>query len=65
MLLILLVVALGGWFGLEQPLGSVMEYYPAFRSMLAAIFKNGGIHSVGILVSGMFGPPNLIGFVSI
>lgn len=45
-LFILLVCALGGFFGLEQPDGSTLEFYPAFRAMLAAVFGHGGDQAV-------------------
>ena len=53
-LLILLVTILGGTWALEQPSGSLLEFYPAFRHMLAAIFKWGGDCAVGVLDQQMF-----------
>ena len=53
-LLILLVTILGGAWALEQPSGSLLEFYPAFRHMLAAIFKWGGDCAVGVLDQPMF-----------
>ena len=39
---------LGAWF-LEQPQGSTLEYYPAFRHTLQMIFHFGGVRAVIIL----------------
>ena len=44
--LVLLATALGGTWTIEQPLGSVLEFYPAFRKMMNNIFKCGGIQAV-------------------
>ena len=41
-MLILLTVSLGGVFTLEQPRGSVLEYYPCFRAMLNKVYQHGG-----------------------
>ena len=41
-MLILLVVALGGVFTVEQPDGSVLEFYPCWRFMLQKVFEHGG-----------------------
>lgn len=43
--LILLTTALGGCWTVEQPLGSVLEFYPSFRKMMMSIFNCGGIHA--------------------
>lgn len=40
--MILLSTALGGVWSLEQPSGSIAEYYISFREMLRRIFENGG-----------------------
>ena len=40
--LILLSTALGGAWTLEQPSGSLLEFYPTWRFVLAAICKSGG-----------------------
>ena len=53
-LLILLVTILGETWALEQPSGSLLEFYPAFRHMLATIFSWGGDYAVGILGQPMF-----------
>ncbi|CAL1161775.1 unnamed protein product [Cladocopium goreaui] len=45
-LLILLCTALEGVWTLEQPDGSVLEFLPAFRTMLQSIFACGGVHAV-------------------
>lgn len=45
-LLILLCTALQGAWTLEQPDGSVLEFLPAFRTMLQSIFACGGVHAV-------------------
>ena len=47
--LILLATALGGAWSLEQPSGSLLEFYPVFREMLESIFNCGGAHAVGVL----------------
>ena len=47
--LIILVTALGGVWTLEQPSGSVLEYYPTFRWIMANIFTCGGNHAVSCL----------------
>ena len=44
--LVLLCTALGGTWTIEQPLGSVLEFYPVFRKMMQSIYKCGGIHAV-------------------
>ena len=44
--MVALVTALGGLWSLEQPSGSVLEYYPTWRHLMAKIFENGGVHSV-------------------
>lgn len=40
--LILLCAALGGAWTLEQPSGSLLEFYPTWRFILGAICKSGG-----------------------
>lgn len=47
--LIILVTALGGVWTLEQPSGSVLEYYPTFRWIMANIFTCGGDYAVSCL----------------
>lgn len=41
-LLVLLVTALGGVWTLEQPSGSLLEFYPAWREVMCNIFRCGG-----------------------
>ena len=41
-LLILLNTAFGGAWTLEQPKGSVLEYYPRWRRMMQAVWDHGG-----------------------
>ena len=45
-LLVLLTTALGGVWTLEQPSGSVLEYYPTWREVMCNIFRTGGDHAV-------------------
>ena len=40
------IVALGAAFILEQPRGSVLEYYPTFRQLLVDIYFASRKHSV-------------------
>ncbi|CAK9039271.1 unnamed protein product [Durusdinium trenchii] len=47
--LILLATALGGAWSLEQPSGSLLEFYPVFREMLESIFNCGGAHAVSMV----------------
>ena len=53
-LLVLLCCALGGVWTLEQPSGSLLEYYPTWRETMNNIFRVGGpfavLHSGLILV---------------
>jgi hypothetical protein len=35
-------VSLGGVFSLEQPSGSLLEFYPTWRFVLTMLFQNGG-----------------------
>ena len=44
--LILLCVALGGLFTLEQPSGSLLEFYPTWRYVLSMICESGGTSAV-------------------
>ena len=44
--LILLTTALGGVWTLEQPNGSLLEYYPVFRMMMRSIYECGGPNAV-------------------
>lgn len=44
--LILLCTALGGAWTLEQPSGSLLEFYPTWRFILDMICKSGGASSV-------------------
>ena len=46
--MILLATALGGVWSLEQPSGSLAEYYPSFREMLRNIFDIGGPTAVWV-----------------
>ena len=48
-LMALLCTCQGGVWSLEQPSGSLAEYYPAFRVMLEAMFRCGGDYAVRIL----------------
>ena len=52
--MIALVTALGGLWSLEQPSGSVLEYYPTWRHLMAKIFDQGGVHSVPKVLSSHF-----------
>ncbi|CAK9101508.1 Uncharacterized protein SCF082_LOCUS47470 [Durusdinium trenchii] len=45
-LLLLLCTALGGVWILEQPSGSLLPFYPAFREVMQSIFETGGIQAV-------------------
>ena len=45
-LLVALATCLGGVWTLEQPSGSLLEYYPAWRYVVANIFRCGGPTSV-------------------
>lgn len=45
-ILALLATALGGVWTVEQPLGSVLEFYPAFRRLLQRVFACGGEYAV-------------------
>lgn len=49
-LLLLLCTALGGVWILEQPSGSLLPFYPAFREVMQSIFETGGIQAVRALV---------------
>ena len=49
-LMVLLCTALGGVWTLEQPSGSVLEYYPCWRECIASIFACGGDRAVQSLV---------------
>ena len=44
--MIALVTALGGVWSVEQPSGSVLEFYPAWRFVTNKIFEHGGDHAV-------------------
>ena len=44
--LILLITALGGAWSLEQPQGSLLEFYPTWRFILQMISKIGGPSAV-------------------
>ena len=46
--MILLATALGGAWSMEQPSGSLAEYYPSFREMLRNIFDIGGPTAVWV-----------------
>ena len=48
-LLILLCTCLGAAWSLEQPSGSLAEYYPAFRETIRSIFDSGGPDAAGPL----------------
>ena len=48
--LVLLATALGGAWSVEQPSGSLLQFYPAWRETLQSIFQSGGAHAVGVLV---------------
>lgn len=45
-LLVLLACALGGAFTLEQPSGSLLEFYPAWREVMMNICRVGGNYAV-------------------
>ena len=45
-LLALLATALGGVWTLEQPSGSLLEYYPTWRQAMNMMFKCGGEYAV-------------------
>lgn len=45
-ILALLATALGAVWTVEQPLGSVLEFYPAFRRLLSSVFACGGEYAV-------------------
>ena len=51
-LLILLTTALGGTWTLEQPNGSLLEFYPLFRMMMRSIYECGGPNAVPSLFMG-------------
>jgi hypothetical protein len=44
--MVLLVTCLGGVWTAEQPGGSVLEFYPAWRAVMMQIFEAGGNQSV-------------------
>ena len=44
--LVVLCTALGGAWSLEQPSGSLLEFYPTWRFILASIFRCGGDRAV-------------------
>lgn len=44
--MIALVTALGGVWTVEQPSGSVLEFYPTWRFITNKIFEHGGLHAV-------------------
>ena len=44
-LLVLLATALGGVWTVEQPSGSLLEFYPAWREVMCSIFRCGGDHA--------------------
>ncbi|CAK9097074.1 unnamed protein product [Durusdinium trenchii] len=44
--LVLLATALGGAWSVEQPSGSLLQFYPAWRETLQSIFQSGGAHAV-------------------
>lgn len=41
-LMVLLVTSLGGHWSVEQPSGSLLEFYPSWRAILRSIFNSGG-----------------------
>lgn len=47
-LLISLATCLGAVWSLEQPSGSLAEFYPAFRETMQNIFTCGGPHAAGV-----------------
>ena len=49
--LCLLSTALGGVWSVEQPGGSLMEYFPTWREVVQNIFSIGGPHAVSPLIS--------------
>ena len=40
--MIMLVTALGGCWTVEQPAGSVLNFYPSWRETTAGVFRCGG-----------------------
>ena len=49
--LVLLSTALGGVWSVEQPGGSLMEYFPTWRQVVQNIFSIGGPYAVSSLIS--------------
>ena len=41
-----LVTSLGGAWTIEQPSGSILEFYPSFREIINYVFAEGGPYSV-------------------
>ncbi len=44
-----LVTCLGGVWSVEQPSGSILNYYPAWRALVQGVCNTGGPHSVSCL----------------
>ncbi|CAE7655431.1 unnamed protein product [Symbiodinium sp. CCMP2592] len=59
-LLCYLITACGGCWILEQPSGSLMEYYPTWRHLLVALFQVDGMGAVGSPVRHTFGADRLL-----
>ena len=49
-LMVLLITAMGGVWTLEQPGGSLLEFYPTWRATMGYIFETGGDYAVLYLV---------------
>ena len=45
-LLMMIVVAMNGTFILEQPFGSLFEFYPRWRDFINALIRTGGENAV-------------------
>ena len=48
--MVLLITAMGGVWTLEQPGGSLLEFYPTWRATMGYIFETGGDYAVLYLV---------------
>lgn len=48
--MVLLATVLGGCWSLEQPGGSLLEYYPTWRMVIRKVFEWGGPYAVLHLV---------------
>ncbi|CAE7229917.1 unnamed protein product [Symbiodinium sp. CCMP2592] len=59
-LLCYLITACGGCWILEQPSGSLMEYYPTWRHLLVALFQVDGMGAESSPVRHTFGADRLL-----